>query len=190
MDRAQVMRAIVSIKAVSTHPVVVALDGRSGSGKSTLAAELAPMLRAAVVAGDDFYRVLSDADRRALHAAEGVARYFDWERLREEALVPLRGDRPATFHPYDWHTAELATQVREIPSREVVLVEGVYSARSELADLVDLAVLVEVDRTTRLGRLAARGDASGWQDRWESAEAYYFSTLRPPETFDAVVPGR
>jgi uridine kinase len=130
MDRAQVMRAIVSVKAASTHPVLVAIDGRSGSGKSTMAAELAPMLRAAVVTGDDFYRVLPDADRRALHAAEGVARYFDWERLREEALVPLRGDRPATFHPYDWHAGQLSTQVREIPSRDVILVEGVYSARA------------------------------------------------------------
>jgi hypothetical protein len=51
-------------------------------------------------------------------------------------------------------------------------------------------VLVEVDRATRLARLSARGDDSGWQSRWESAEAYYFSTLRPPETFDALVPGR
>ena len=207
MDRAELVRAVSSVRASSARPVLVAIDGRSGSGKSWLAAELAPLLRAAVVPGDDFYRVMDDDERRALHAASGAARYFDWERLRAEALVPLRDDGPAAYHPFDWSghrgadpagtavppTAVppgLSVEVREIEPRDVVLVEGVYSARAELADLVELAVLVEVDRATRLRRLAERAAHDpDWHIRWESAEAYYFSTLRPPETFDVLVAG-
>jgi uridine kinase len=194
MDRDGLVRAIASARASSAFPVLVAIDGRSGSGKSTLAAQLAAELGASVVSGDDFYRPMDHDERRGLHAATGAAQYFDWQRLRAEALVPLRGDRPAVFRPYDWagesHVGGLADELREIESRDVILIDGVYSARTELADLVDLAVLVEVDRATRLRRLAERShDNAYWHTRWESAEAYYFSTLRPPETFDALILG-
>ncbi|MFM6173306.1 MAG: (d)CMP kinase, partial [Sphaerospermopsis kisseleviana] len=78
-------------------PVVVALDGRSGAGKSTLADAIAHDLGAALVHGDDFYRDMPDAERRALSAERGVDRFFDWERLRDEALIPLRARTAARY---------------------------------------------------------------------------------------------
>jgi uridine kinase len=69
---------------------MVAIDGQSAAGKSTFAAALAARIDAALVSGDDFYRVMNDEDRAQLSASDGIERYFDWERMRAEVLVPLR----------------------------------------------------------------------------------------------------
>ena len=171
--------------------VTVALDGFSGSGKSTVARRLAREVGAAsVVSGDDFYRVLDDDVRRELSPEDGVAMYFDWERLRDEALAPLRSGRAARYRPYDWVAGgRLEPRAVEVQPAPVVVVDGVYSARPELAAFVDLAVLVNASRSLRAGRVAERGDDDGWNVRWEAAERVYFSEVRPPESFDLVVTG-
>jgi len=176
--------------------VVVALDGRSGVGKSTLAAAVARDLGAAVVHGDDFYRDMSDADRRALSPAEGVDRYFDWERLRDEALIPLRERRAASFRCFDWAVGHGLGEGMTIEPRDLVIVEGVYSARPELEPLIDLRVLValdEIERGQRLDRRAGGTDRhapSAWDARWDAAERVYFDTIRPEHEFDLVIDGQ
>ena len=170
----------------------MALDGFSGSGKSTLARRLALDIgTASVVTGDDFYRVMDDAQRRELAPEDGMARYFDWERLRDEALAPLRSGMPARYRPYDWQAGGgLQGSNVEVQPSAVIVIDGVYSARPELSDLVDLTVLVDTSRPVRQQRLARRGpDNEGWNARWDAAEHLYFSGVRPPESFDFVVVG-
>ena len=89
--------------------MVVAVDGASAAGTSTLAAEVGRRLRASVVGGD-FYRVMPEEQRWRLSAAEGVEQYFDWQRLRREALEPLRAGRPARYRPFDWRTGAGLTE--------------------------------------------------------------------------------
>jgi len=177
-------------RLASRGVVTVAIDGYSGSGKSTLAGRLAPYGGATVVTADDFYRVMDDAVRRELAPEEAVARYFDWERLRDEALAPLRSGLRARYRPYDWATGgRLARRTVQIPPAPGVVVDGVYSARPELAAFVDLSVLVDTPRSLRAQRLAERGDDDGWNARWDVAEQVYFTVVRPPESFDLVVTG-
>lgn len=174
-----------------TGPVVVAVDGASAAGTTTLAAEVGRRLRASVVGGDDFYRVMPEEQRWRLSAAEGVKQYFDWQRLRREALEPLRAGRPARYRPFDWRTgAGLTTQLVEVAPTRVIVVEGVYSARPELEDVVDLAVLVETPADERVRRLRVRGHGNDvWWPRWNAAEELYYATIRPRSSFDLVVPG-
>ena len=87
MSAALVTDAIRSLQGVAPDRViVVALDGRSGAGKSTLAAAIADTVDAAMVHVDDFYRDMPEADRLELSPAQGVDRYFDWERF-ERGIV-------------------------------------------------------------------------------------------------------
>jgi hypothetical protein len=59
-----------------------------------------------------------------------------------------------------------------------------------LTDLVDVAVLVEVDQASRTDRLARReADDPGWVAFWERAEQYYFTEVRPRASFALVAPG-
>ena len=117
---------------------------------------------------------------------------FDWRRLRTEALEPLIRSRPAIFRPYDWerNDGSLAAVQRVEPGGLVVL-EGVYSARPELSDLIDLAVLVEADPAVALGPTGRHGpDDPGWTRFWDRGEDYYFRVVRPPEGFDLRVSGQ
>jgi uridine kinase len=171
--------------------VIVALDGFSGSGKSTLAHRVADQQGGTVLEADDFYRAMDDAARWALGPEEGVDQYFDWQRLRDEALIPLRAGDRATYRPYDWAAGGgLSANTVTVGPASFVVLDGVYSARPELAAFVDLAVLVDTPEDVRERRIASRNHGNDrWHSRWNAAERYYFGQVRPPESFDVVLPG-
>lgn len=177
------------------HPglTILALDGRSGTGKSTLARALAQALDGDVVVADDFWVGGEDAEWAARSPRERVDGAIDWRRLRREVLEPLHAGRPATWHPFDWkaHRGLSATTIEVQPGQLVVL-DGAYSARRELSDLVDLAVLVEAPEQERRARLLRREGAefiSRWHLLWDDAEDHYFEEVRPRQSFDLVVEG-
>lgn len=175
----QALALIGDVTPPAGRPLLVAIDGGGGAGKSTFARELAAALhQATVVEGDDFYRVIDEAERRELSADAGYRRYFDWERLRDEVLVPLRNGKTARYRRFDWEAAEprgLTTEVLEVKPRGVVIIEGVYCNRRELAELYDVSVFVDTPETTRYRRLVARGENDvGWIDRWMAADRSYY----------------
>ena len=171
------------------RPVVIAIDGPSCAGKSILATALALRSEGAVLEGDDFYRQrlprLTVTQRETMSDSAVVNAVIDWERLRAEALLPLRAGRSATFQPYDWdaHDGRLAPP-KIVPAAAVIIVDGVYAARPELADLVDVAVYLGVDPQVRAVRYAERTDDPDWRRFWERGEAHYFRVVRPPASFD------
>ncbi len=155
----------------------------------TLAAALAHELSLAVVHGDDFYRDMSDERRLALSALEGVRSFFDWERMRDEAVLPLRAGTTARFSAYDWSAGHGLTASVEIEPREVVVIEGVYAARPEFDGAIDLTVLVDASPALREQRRALRADQPEMCKRWDAAERVYFQTIRSRESFDMIVSG-
>ena len=175
----------------AARPLVIAPDGPSAAGTTTLAAELGLRLAASVVTGDDFYRDIPEEHRWALTAAEGVEEYFDWQRLRHEALEPLRAGRRAQYHPFSWlPEGGLGDQMVTVQPTPVIVLEGVYTGRPQLRDLVDLAVLVETDAEERQRRLTARGHGNdAWWPRWGAAEDRYYAAICPRDVFDLVVAG-
>jgi len=180
------------------RPIVVALDGPSGSGKSSLARKLATRTRATVIPTDDFFAAeLTAADWDARSAAERARDALDWRRLRQSALEPLRAGQPALWYPFDFAAGErpdgsysMSTTAARREPAPVVIVEGAYCTRPELADLIDLAVLVDAPAAIRHERLAAREEPAfleAWHRRWDDAEAFYFTHVRPAASFDLVV---
>ena len=178
---------VARIREHTTRPIVVAIDGRSGTGKSTLAAQLATILDATVVGGDDFYAggVTVRDDTPADRARDCI----DWRRQRP-VLEALRAGREARYHAFDWNAFDgrLETEMTRHAPRPCIVLEGVYSARPELADLVDLRVLVRVPDNVRLARLLAReGGIGRWERQWHEAEEHYFAHVPPPAAFDVIV---
>ncbi|MFB8271834.1 uridine kinase [Streptomyces sp. NPDC055955] len=172
---------------------LVAIDGMGGSGKTTLAAALVELRGATVVHGDDFYRPMDPKERAGLDPEEGYARYFDWQRLREEVLLPLAAGRDATYRRYDWTTGDLAPdELHTVAALGTVVVEGVYTARPELADSYDLLVYVDTPREESLRRLRERGDDHGpidWEARWRLAEEHYLAATQPEQRAHLVISG-
>lgn len=181
-----------------SNPVAIAIDGRSGAGKSTLAALIAAHLGATVIPLDDFFSAqVPSAQWDAWTPAERAAHVIDWGRVRTEALDPLRAGQVARWHAFDFAagprsdgTYPMSDVWTERTPRAVVILDGAYSARPELRDAVDLAVLVEVPDALRRSRLRDREDAAflkQWHARWDAAEEHNFNSVCPRESFDIVV---
>jgi molybdopterin-guanine dinucleotide biosynthesis protein A len=184
-----IVNTVAERQAGADHALVIAIDGPSCAGKSILATAVALRSAASIVEGDDFYRNtlprLSLAQREGMSDAAVVDAVIDWERLRAEALLPLRARQAATFQPYDWDADDgRLAPPKTIPAADLVIVEGVYAARPELADLLDLAVYLGVDPQVRAQRYAEREDDPDWRRFWERGEAHYFSVIRPPASFE------
>ncbi|GHH83700.1 hypothetical protein GCM10018781_71470 [Kitasatospora indigofera] len=169
---------------------IVAIDGAGGSGKTTLAAAVAGLLDGAdVVHVDDFYRPMPDHERELLDAEQGYHRYFDWERLRDQVLIPLRNGGAARYQLYDWPTERLGAW-REIAPGTPVIVEGVYAARPELAPYYHFTAYVDTPREVCLQRVRARGEnPEEWIGRWRAAEDHYLHTTWPQTRAKLVVRG-
>ncbi|MEV0004699.1 hypothetical protein AB0H28_20795 [Micromonospora sp. NPDC050980] len=116
-------------------------------------------------------------------------RAFDWQRLRDQVLVPLRADRTARYQRYDWDTGRLADWTEVDPGAPVV-VEGVYSARPELSPYYHLTVYVDTPREICLRRMRARGENSEeWIMRWRAAEDFCLRTTWPQSRARILVRG-
>jgi uridine kinase len=181
-----------------TGPFVVGFDGASGAGKSTIAALVARDLDAAVVESDDFFAAeITDAGWAALDGRGRADAAIDWRRLRREALEPLLAGRVASWHPFDFAglrpdgTYPMAPEPVVRAPRGVIVLEGAYSCRPELTDLIDLTVLVDAPVNDRRRRIADRETNQEWTDawhaRWDPAEEHYFTEVRPASSFDLVV---
>ena len=197
-------KILVEIERRTQHqqtPVLVAVDGGSGAGKSTLAAMLGREIDAVVVPLDDFFAAhIPEWEWDARSSAERARDVFDWQRLRADALEPLLAGQSARWHPFDFAaglrpdgTYALSKQSVERPAAPVIILDGAYSASPEVADLIDLAVLVDVPVPERHKRLAEREDerfSQRWHAVWDDVEKYYFTEVRPKSSFDLVVSGQ
>ncbi|MGW1776758.1 AAA family ATPase [Streptomyces sp. NPDC002104] len=185
-----VAEALLRLPPARRATRLLAVDGTGGSGKTTLAAAVAGLLDGAVVVHvDDFYRPMPERERERLDAEQGYQRYFDWERLRDQVLVPLRAGRPARHQLCDWSTGRLGAW-REAATGGTVIVEGVCSARPELAPYYDLTVYVDTPRDVCLQRVRARGENSEeWIGRWRAAEDHYVLTTWPQTRAGLLVRG-
>ena len=196
----EILAEIQRLTSNRQTPILVALDGGSGAGKSTLALMLERELDAALIPMDDFFAAdIPDWEWNARSVEERARDVIDWRRLRVEALEPLLSGKPAKWHPFDFEAGLLEDGTYgmregfvERDPAPVIILDGAYSARPELADLVDLAVLVDVPVDVRHRWLAAREDKGfleHWHATWDQVEKHYFTHVRPRSSFDLVVSG-
>lgn len=169
------------------RPLLLAVDGRSGVGKSTLAQRLAGALGAALIEGDDFYA--GGLELRADTPASRAAACIDWTR-QSSVLEALRNGHEAVWRAFDWESFDgrLVDSATRLLPAPIVILEGVYSARPELARLIDLSILLRIPETDRIERLVAReGSIGPWERQWHEAEEYYFDEVMPAHAFAIIV---
>jgi uridine kinase len=178
--------SLIEARKAAGKRLFVAIDGGAGAGKSMLARGIREHLKSvSILRTDDFFRPLNEHPIAQLSAEKLYELYFPWERMRDEALIPLHRGETARYQRYDWSTDRLLDWVSVEPA-EIVLVEGVYSSRPEIRPMLDAVIVVEASRAERLRRVLAR-DPNGvddWMTAWMSAEDWYLNQIRPQDAAD------
>ena len=160
---------------------LVAVDGPSGAGKSRFADRLGAALGAPVVHTDDLLDGWDD-------------QFTFWARLEEKVLEPLRHGRPAEYQRYLWHRRAFGGKPRVVAPAEVVLLEGVSSARRVIRPELSLAVFVCAPPDLRLARALARDGGHevafrAYLERWRLAEDRHFAEDDTAAHADLLVDG-
>ena len=132
--------------------VIVAIDGKCTSGKTTLAAKLAEVYDCNVFHMDDFF--LRPEQRTPERFAE-VGGNVDYERFKDEVLIPLKAGQPFSYRPFDCSTFTLAEPVCVNP-KKLNIVEGTYSHHPYFGDPYDLKIVLTVDEETQHQRILQR----------------------------------
>ncbi len=136
------------------HPTRVAIDGVTASGKSTFARELTAAVselgRPAIhLTMDGFHHHREHRYRRGRLSADGYYEdAYDFAALAELVLIPLGpgGDRRYRTRVIDLASdAEIGEAPVEAPADAVVIVDGSFLQRPELAGLWDHRILIETD---------------------------------------------
>jgi uridine kinase len=181
VDNADMTDAIVDLLA-SRPPragrvKVLAVEGRSGSGKSTLAAAVAAELGAPVIRMDDLYAGWDGL-------LDGVDALVRW------VLAPLRRGEEARWRRYDWQLGRYA-EWHQLPTADVVVVEGVGAGAREVAPYLSALVWVDAPAEVRRERALARdGDTytPHW-DRWARHEDAFYAAHDVRSRADLLLPG-
>jgi uridine kinase len=200
-ERDAVLRRVAEAVPRSTAPVLVAVDGVDGAGKSVFAGHLAARLRDAgrtVVHAsvDDFHRPRAERYRRGRDSPAGFwLDSFDYDRLRSDLLDPLSraGSRRYRTAVHDLVTDQRLDEPWQTAADGTVLVlDGLFLHRDELAGYWDLSVFLDVPFAVTARRMAARDGTSADPDhptmrRYVGAQQLYFESCRPAQRASIVI---
>ncbi|MDQ1738361.1 MAG: uridine kinase [Pseudonocardiales bacterium] len=166
--------------------VRIGIDGVDGAGKTCLADELAHALRTAGrpvvrVRVDDFHQVRAIRYRRGRGSPSGFwLDSFDYPRLWAEVLEPLGPGGSRRYRPagHDLETDQLLhPPLRTAPAGAVLVLDGVFLHRPELAGAWELSIFLDAgfDETAR--RMAGR-DGSAPDPEHPSLARYVLAQRR------------
>lgn len=200
-QRRRVLAEVADLVDRHTHPEVtrVAIDGIDGAGKTTFADELATVLsdRGRVViraSVDGFHHTREIRYRRG--RASPVGYYldsFDYDRLRQVLLDPLSpgGSGRYVTAVHDVATDEtVEPEPRQAIDGSVLVFDGIFVHRPELAGYWDCSVFLTVDRRVALERMRYRDgslDPSVEEGRYAEGQRLYLESCRPEELATIVV---
>ncbi len=152
--------------------VLIAIDGSCAAGKTTLAQSLAELYACNVFHMDDFF--LRPEQRTAERFAE-IGGNVDYERFKEEILLPLRSGKAFSYRPFSCSTFTLSEPITVMPQR-LNIIEGSYSHHPYFHEPYDLKIFLTVSPELRQKRIMERPSFlhKRFFDEWIPMEERYF----------------
>jgi uridine kinase len=172
--------------------VIVGIDGVDGAGKTTFADALAKALaRPAVrISVDDFHSVRAIRHRRGHESPDGFwLDAFDYERLIADVFEPLRTKSCFRRRAHDLASDQVLLPPWEAaPTGAVVIVDGLFLQRRELAGRWDFVVFLDAPFDVTARRLDERdGPSPGGYLRYVGAALRYFAACDPKACADILI---
>ena len=187
--------AAVAFRVPTGRRVRVGVDGRGGAGKTVFADELAavlsargrPVVRASV---DGFHRPRAERYRRGRESAAGYwLDAYDYEGMTRTLLDPFGRGEPVRTAVHDV-SADAVLDLPPVPvgSDDVLIVDGVFVHRDELAPYRDFSLYLHVDLAVSLVRMSARDDLPiETTPRYTGAHRLYLDACDPLRRASIVV---
>lgn len=156
--------------------VIVAIDGNCTAGKTTLTGHLSQIYDCNVFHMDDFF--LRPAQRTPKRFAE-VGGNVDYERFREEVLLPLQAGKEFSYRPFQCATFTLGRTIPVQP-KQLTIIEGTYSLHPYFGDYSDLKILLTVSPELQRQRILERPAHlhKKFFEEWIPMENRYFSQMQ------------
>jgi uridine kinase len=201
-----------------SHPVRVGIDGVDGAGKTTLADALGkmvaqrtnrPVIRASI---DGFHRPRAERYARGRLSAQGYyLDSFDYPSLRACLLDPLGpgGDRRVRTVIFDYRVDRSSPETENglptwitVGEESLLIFDGVFLMRPELAGCWDVTLLIDVKWEVALDRALQRDLKSTGSDqsnrlelelrqrylqRYYPAQVHYMTICSPRERANYVL---
>lgn len=182
------------------------MHGIDASGKTTLANELAsklkgsdrPIIRASI---DGFHNPKSVRYAKGKNSPEGY--YFDsfnYKAMTESLLDPLNfGRLKYKTAVFDYRTdSEVFSPIRTTAKDSILIMEGVFLFRPELADYWDVKIFMDVNfkinvkravkRTAEIEYIGTEQEIlDKYQKRYIPGQQIYFEQAHPKEKADIVI---
>ena len=199
MDRAVVLELLAARVGALPRPALVAVDGVDGAGKTTFADELAGVLaargaRVVRVGIDGFHRPRRERYARGRTSPQGYfLDSFDLDVFRRSVVEPVRsGSGPVRTAAFDHRTDAPVDGERVDAAGAVVLVDGVFLQRDELAGVWDLAVFLHAGFEASYARMSVRDGSPPDPEhpanrRYLEGQRLYLRACRPQERADVVI---
>lgn len=199
-----VFTSIVARIPALGRPVLIAIDGVDGSGKTTFATHLARAFAharrtALVVHEDDFLNPREVRYRLGRDSPEGYFRdTYDLPALTTNVLdsVGPAGDGRIVPAVFDYRAdAPVDAEPVAVPSDAVVIVEGMFLHRDELAGRWDLSIFLDVPFAETARRMAQRDGSNPDPDhpslrRYIEGQRIYLAACRPRRRATLVIDNR
>lgn len=178
------------VSALRGSPLV-AIDGVDGSGKTTFAKSLAAQLNARpviVIHVDDFLNPSEIRHRRGRQSPEGFwLDSYDYDALERHVLDPLtpRGSR-------EYRQRRDSDAYLVAADGAIVLVEGLFLHRDELAGRWDYSIFLDVPFGITAQRMNLRDGTNAdpehpSMNRYVGGQRLYFAAAKPWTRADCVI---
>lgn len=210
MNRLDMLRSIAQFirDRAGTTPFRAAIDGIDAAGKTTLADELADALRSqgrTVIRAsiDGFHNENSIRYRQGKLSPVGYYEdSFNYDAIRALLLDPLSSSGSLEYQvrifDFEMDTAVRPDIQRASPT-DILIFDGVFLQRPELADYWDMAVFVDIPFEVALERALVRdlplfGNIDVIREkylkRYIPSQQLYFERCAPKENADIVIDNR
>lgn len=192
-SKSQIVKAMMDSRV--SHRFILGIDGLSRSGKTTFAENLRDMLLQTHNDVCLFHLDDHTVDRKKRYNTgyEEWHEYYnlqwDVEYLRENLFAKVREDGEVTVQFYNAELDKQFTKTVFIPSKCVVIIEGVFLQRSEWREFFDYLVYLDCPREVRFNREQenTRSNIEKFRNRYWKAENHYLNFVRPLEYADMLI---